>query len=103
MLQKLSISILRLKEALIERLSTPTGIQAKELLQGEFGIHLSKKAENMLIESFGTEYAIDQFEQIIEFMSGYRSTDCPLEKIDQPGNVKMMILVYEGGRCYKKN
>ena len=90
------------KDALIERLSTPTGIQAKELLQGEFGIHLSKKAENMLIESFGTEYAIDQFEQIIEFMSGYRSTDCPVEKIDQPGNVKMMLLVYEGEDAIRK-
>lgn len=91
-----------LKDALIERLSTPTGIQAKELLQKEFGIHLSKNTEKKLIESFGSEYAIDQFEQIVEFMSGSRSADCPLEKIEQPGNVKVMILVYEGEDAVRK-
>ncbi len=90
------------KEALIERLSTPIGIQAKELLQKEFGITLSNQTEKKLINSFGTEYAIDQFEQIVEFMSGSRSSTCPLEKIDQPGKVKVMILVYEGEDAVKK-
>lgn len=90
------------KEALVERLSSPIGKQAKELLQGEFGIHLSEKAEKKLIESFGHEYADDQFEQIIQFMAGTRSSECPLEKMEQPGAIKVMILVYEGEDAVKK-
>ena len=90
------------REALVERLSTPIGKQAREILEGEFGIHLSDKTEKILIKSFGTEYANDQFEQIVEFMAGTRSTDCPLEKIEQPGSVKVMILVYEGEHAVRK-
>ncbi|NCB01320.1 MAG: nucleoside-diphosphate kinase [Spirochaetia bacterium] len=90
------------KEALVERLSSPIGKQAKELLQGEFGIHLSEKAEKKLIESFGHEYADDQFEQIIQFMAGTRISECPLEKMEQPGAIKVMILVYEGEDAVKK-
>ena len=47
-------------------------------------------------------YAYDQFEQIVEFMSGRRPSSCPLEEMIEPGTMKCMILVYEGEDATKR-
>ena len=90
------------KNVLKRKLAPVFGHKAKELLETEFKMSLSSAAEKALIESFGCEYAEDQFEQIIEFMSGMRPTQCPLEELHHPGIVKCMILVYEGENALKK-
>ncbi|HLW22349.1 MAG TPA: nucleoside-diphosphate kinase, partial [Sphaerochaetaceae bacterium] len=84
------------RNALRERLSPLFGQKAKELLESELKIELSDDAALALTRSFGIEYAEDQFEQIVEFMSGMRPSSCPLEEMIEPGSVKCMILVYEG-------
>lgn len=84
------------RNALKKRLGPVFGAKARELLQDELKIALSDETEKRLTESFGHEYAEDQFEQIIEFMSGQRPSSCPLEEMIEPGSVKCMILVYEG-------
>lgn len=84
------------RNALKKRLGPVFGAKARELLQDELKIALSDETEKRLSESFGHEYAEDQFEQIIEFMSGQRPSSCPLEEMIEPGSVKCMILVYEG-------
>jgi hypothetical protein len=72
------------------------GRKAKEHLETHFNITLTPETEQALAASVGVEYAVDQFEQIIEFMSGIRPSACPLEELNQPGSVKCMILIYEG-------
>ncbi|WP_422479756.1 nucleoside-diphosphate kinase [Pleomorphochaeta sp. DL1XJH-081] len=84
------------KDALKEKLSPVFGRKAKEHLETHFNITLTPETEQALAASVGVEYAVDQFEQIIEFMSGIRPSACPLEELNQPGSVKCMILIYEG-------
>jgi len=84
------------KDALKSKLGPVFGRKAKELLEAEFKIKLSEETERAIIDSFGMEYAVDQFEQIVEFMSGIRPDQCPVEEMHNPGTVKCMILIYEG-------
>jgi nucleoside diphosphate kinase len=90
------------KDALKNKLSPVFGKKAKELLEAEFKISLSETTEKALTESFGVEYAVDQFEQIVEFMSGQKPSKCPVEEMNQPGSVKCMILIYEGENAVNK-
>ena len=90
------------KDALKNKLSPVFGKKAKELLEGHFSISLGEETEKALTESVGIEYAVDQFEQIVEFMSGIRPSNCPLEELNQPGTVKCMILIYEGEDAISK-
>lgn len=90
------------KDALKNKLSPVFGRKAKELLEGHFSISLGEETEKALTESVGVEYAVDQFEQIVEFMSGTRPSQCPLEELNQPGTVKCMILIYEGEDAISK-
>jgi nucleoside diphosphate kinase len=88
--------------ALIDKLAPGFGNRAREILEKEFNISLSKNTAKVLIENFGIECARDQFRQIIEFMSGIRPESCPVEEIHNPGSVKCMILVYEGEQAIQK-
>jgi nucleoside diphosphate kinase len=88
--------------ALQERLAPVFGNKAREILESEFEIPLNQDVEKALIESFGKEYAEEQFRKIIDFMSGIRPEQCPKEDMDKPGNVVCMILVYEGENAIQK-
>lgn len=84
------------RESLKEKLSGVIAKKGKELLEKKFSITLSEESLESLEKGFGQEYAIDQFEQIVEFMSGSRPSATPVEKLDEPGSVQCMIIVYEG-------
>jgi len=88
--------------ALKKKLAPSIASKAKVELERKFDFPLSSKAEEVLVETIGKEYAYDQFEQIIEFMSGYRSTDIDKENLEDPGRVKCFILIYEGKDACKK-
>jgi len=81
-----------------EKLSESFGKRALELLEKEFKFKISRESAEALSLTFGTECAKDQFHQIVEFMSGMRPGDEP----DKKGNVKCMILVYEGENAVNK-
>lgn len=84
------------KDVLVEKLGPVFGKKAKEILEDKFDIKLSDESVKMITDSFGAEYAIDQFNQIIEFMAGTKPTECPAEELENPGKVKSMVLIYEG-------
>lgn len=84
------------KDALIGKLGPMFGSRAKVVLEKEFGLPLSIEMDKYLTDSFGKEYAIDQFNKIVEFMSGTRPDKCPDDELDSPGKVKCMVLIYEG-------
>lgn len=90
------------REALKGRLAPTIGQKAKELLENEFNLQLSEDTQTVITKSFGIEYAHDQFEQIVEFMSGKRPSKCLPEHLNEPGSVKCMILVYEGENATSK-
>lgn len=84
------------EEALKKKLAPTLGKKAKILLEEELNLTFSEKTEKALTESFGLEYSYDQFEQIIEFMSGYRPSKVPFDERDSVSGVKTLILIYEG-------
>ncbi|QEN07284.1 nucleoside-diphosphate kinase [Oceanispirochaeta crateris] len=90
------------KDALNEKLSPMFGTKAKVVLEKEFNLPLSEELEHALQNSFGKEYAKDQFFKIIEFMSGTRPDKCPSEELEHPGKVKSMVLIYEGMNAVNK-
>jgi len=90
------------KDVLKSKLGPVFGRKAKELLEAEFKLPLTPASEQALIDSFGVEYAVDQFEQIVEFMSGLKPSKCPVEEVNNPGSVKCMILIYEGENAVAK-
>ncbi|MCL2214583.1 MAG: nucleoside-diphosphate kinase [Treponema sp.] len=85
-----------------EKLAPNFGQRALELLEKEFQFKISRDLSELLGASFGTECAKDQFHQIVEFMSGKRPGFFTAEEIQKPGNVKCMILVYEGENAVNK-
>ncbi|HKM06654.1 MAG TPA: nucleoside-diphosphate kinase, partial [Sphaerochaeta sp.] len=85
-----------IKDGLKHRLAPVYGMQAKELLERDFNILLPDKLQDILTESFGDMYSEEQFETIVEFMSGIKPSSCGKENLENPGLVKCMVLVYEG-------
>jgi nucleoside diphosphate kinase len=90
------------ESTLKERLAPLYGLKAREILERNFEFPLSEDTGRILGESFGKEYAQEQFYKIVAFMSGRRPDTCPVGEEDKPGNVKCMILVYEGENAVKK-
>jgi len=90
------------EQTLTKKLGPVFGLKAKEILEREFQMPLEGDIEKTLVDAIGGEYAREQFRKIIEFMSGLRPEECRPEDINNPGNVKCMILVYEGEDAIKK-
>jgi nucleoside diphosphate kinase len=88
--------------SLKERLAPVFGLKARETLAQVFDITLNNDMTKMLTDSFGVEYARNQFYQIIEFMSGRRPDTIPPEDAGKPGPIMCMILVYEGENAIRK-
>jgi nucleoside diphosphate kinase len=85
-----------------EKTGPVIGRRARDILEKEFELPLNDAIEKILVESLGTEYAMEEFHNIIEFMSGRHPGVCPPEEAGKSGSVKCMILVYEGEDAVKK-
>ena len=85
-----------------EKLAPRFGQQAKEILEREFHFTLNEGSSKILAETFGIDCAKDQFAQLINFMSGKSPFNYSPEEFNKPGDVKCMVLVYEGENAIKK-
>ncbi len=90
------------RNVLVEKQAEVYANKARELIEAEFDMQLSDKSKQLLIDGFGINYATDQFEKIIEFMSGTRPDECLEDDFEKPGKVKCMILIYEGTNAVQK-
>lgn len=90
------------KQALRKKLAPVIGKKAKELLENQYKIVMGDECDAMLEKSVGLAFADDQFNRIVEFMSGVRPDSCPPEELNAPGKVKCMILIYEGSDAISK-
>jgi hypothetical protein len=91
----------------MDKLAAGYGEKAREVLEKEFSFSLSETAVETLTGTFGIDCARDQFAQIIKFMSGryppsVGSDDYLPGYFTEPGEVKCMILIYEGEDAVKK-
>jgi len=90
------------QDALENKLGPKMGEKAVDLLQKEFAITLDEERASHIAREFGRGFAYDQFCKIVEFMSGIRPDQCPLEQQEAQGKVKSMIVVYEGENAIEK-
>ncbi len=90
------------KNVLRDKLAPVFGKKAVTVLEREFGIGVNEDIRREITNTFGVYYAEDQFGQIVEFMSGQRPEDCPVDEQHNPGKVKSMVLVYEGENAVEK-
>jgi nucleoside diphosphate kinase len=88
--------------SLKEKLAESFGKRAQELLEKEFNFRMSGELVQTLNKNFGNECAVNQFHNIVEFMSGKRPAGQSSEELAKPGDVKCMILVYEGEHAVNK-
>ncbi|MCL2809441.1 MAG: nucleoside-diphosphate kinase [Treponema sp.] len=85
-----------------EKLAPKYGKQAREILEKEFQLSLNDDLEKTLANSFGVECARNQFSQVVEFISGKKPGYYTAEEMQKAGNVKCMILTYEGENAINK-
>jgi len=85
-----------------EKLRPIFGKRMRGLLEKEFNFSLDDEMEQILSDSAGIECARNEFYQILGFMSGKRPDTCTVEEIKTPGNVKCMIIIYEGENAIRK-
>src|SRR5436309_5545866 len=56
----------------------------------------------VLEEKLGAKSGRENWESIVEFMTGMKPSDAPPEKRDEPGSEKCIALVYQGGDAVRK-
>ena len=82
--------------ALRSKLAPKIAEKAKACLEERFSVKLRPESDKLLLESVGTDFADDQFFQIVEFMSGVKPSECPDELRTAPGKAQCMVLIFEG-------
>jgi nucleoside diphosphate kinase len=84
------------ENVLVQKLGPIYGAKAWEILEKDLDFNLSSEARENVSHIVGAEYGRDQFRQIVKYMSGTRPEECQPDEFDNPGNVKCLILIYEG-------
>ncbi|MGA1867966.1 MAG: nucleoside-diphosphate kinase [bacterium] len=90
------------KHILYKKYAPLIGERARTVLEREFQIQLHKGIEAELSNVVGIDYANEQFAQIIEFMSGKNPENILPEELNAPGQMKCMVLIYEGKNAIRK-
>jgi nucleoside diphosphate kinase len=90
------------REVLRTKLKGVVASRAKAVLEKELEFSIPNEQERQLGEMLGPLFGDDQFESIVKFMSGYTPTECPADRINQPGTEKCIALVYEGVDAVRK-
>ncbi len=90
------------KDVLRQKLAPGIAAKAKSMLEKEFDLVLPQSALDMLNEQIGIPVADNQFERIIEFMTGHRPSACPESEWHKDGAVRCLALVYEGENAVAK-
>ncbi|MCF7853511.1 MAG: nucleoside-diphosphate kinase [Candidatus Pacebacteria bacterium] len=79
-----------------KKLAPTIGKKARKIVEETFSLALPASLDDTLAREVGIPYADDQFERIIEFMTGRRPSSCSENHYDEPGTVMCLALVYEG-------
>jgi nucleoside diphosphate kinase len=90
------------RQVLREKLREPSGQRARLSLEKEFGFGLAPDTEKQLGDVMGPLFAEQQFDQIVQFMTGRKPRDCSPAAKSQPGLEKIVAVVYEGPDAVNK-
>jgi nucleoside diphosphate kinase len=78
------------------------GATARKLLEKEFDMPLSGEVEKQLGEILGPIQGQENWEQIVKFMAGVKPSECPLDRMQEPGSEKCIALCYQGVEAVRK-
>ncbi|OAI43029.1 nucleoside-diphosphate kinase [Verrucomicrobia bacterium SCGC AG-212-E04] len=85
-----------------DKFKEPGGKRARLAVERELGIALDDAVEKKLGELIGPEFGRDNWEAIVEFMSGRRPSDTPASERNLPGDRKIVAVIYQGIDAVKK-
>src|SRR5450432_3961497 len=89
-------------DVLQDKLQEPTGVRARLAIEGEIGLQLSDELQHKLGELLGPIAGRQNWESIVQFMSGSKPGDCPADRRTEPGSEKCIALVYQGVDAVRK-
>ncbi len=69
---------------------------AKEALEPKFEVKFTPEQEKALGDLLGPITGRENWEDIVEFMSGRRPSECPADLRNAPGTAKIVALIYQG-------
>jgi len=90
------------RNVLREKLRDISGQRARLALEKEFGFGLTPDTEKQLGDVMGPLFAEQQFNQIVQFMTGRKPQDCSPAAKSEPGIEKIVAVVYEGPDAVNK-
>jgi nucleoside diphosphate kinase len=90
------------REILRTKFNESVAAKARSVLERELGFNIPPEAEAGLGRVLGPPMGDHQFDNIIRFMSGNSPSECPPDRIKEPGSEKCIALVYEGPQAIRK-
>lgn len=90
------------REVLREKLGGPIGERSRDLLESALAFQIPAEAEKQIGNILGPLAGENQFHNIVKFMAGKNSKECPPAQRDEPGTEKCIILIYEGIDAVRK-
>jgi nucleoside diphosphate kinase len=90
------------RDVLREKLKAPIGLRARKLLESELRFTLPDDIEEGLGELVGPCVGDQQFNELVQFMTGLWAPDCPPERHHEPGAARILALVYSGHNAVKR-
>jgi len=85
-----------------DKFKEPAGKRSRLAIERELGFALDEAMEKKLGEMVGPEFGRDNWEAIVEFMSGRRPSDTPKDERNLPGDRKIVAIIYQGVDAVKK-
>jgi nucleoside diphosphate kinase len=90
------------RAVLREKLRDISGQRARIAIEKEFGFGLIPETEKQLGEIMGTLFADQQFNQIVQFMTGRHPEQTAPQAEEDPGLEKIVAVVYQGPDAVNK-
>lgn len=90
------------RNALKEKFRAIGLARAASCLSNEFGINIPMEQMDPVCDIIGPIFAETQFESIVNFMTGYRPSQCSEEEKKTCGKEGCLALIYEGVRAVDK-
>jgi nucleoside diphosphate kinase len=85
-----------------DKLRERSGAIAKKALEPLFEMAFNPEVEKALGEVLGPVSGRENWEHIVEFMSGRRPGNCPADLRDEPGTEKCLAIIYQGEDAVRK-
>jgi nucleoside diphosphate kinase len=83
-------------DVLMDKLCEPSGTRARLAVEEELGVPLDDAVETQIGRLIGPIAGRNHWENIVQFMSGTRPSQCAPEKRHRPGSEKCVAIIYQG-------